>query len=97
MLEDYFEDEYLKDWRTFISRTHKSNPFNELWGECCQQFYGKQIILQIDTPTRWSSSVMMLSKAVTVKQAVERMHHITSNPNGNAQEHHVCFWWCLYS
>jgi len=85
MLNDYLEADYLTNWRTFVARTHKSHPFNEIWEECCQQFYGAKKILQLDTPTRWSSTVMMLAKAVTVKLAVERMYHTTQA--GDRMEH----------
>lgn len=88
MLEDYFEDSYLAQWRTFIRRIRKSHPFAELWNQCCEQFYGKGIILQIDTPTRWSSTVAMLAKAVTVKEAVERMMNCTRMQDN--KEHLVC-------
>jgi hypothetical protein len=89
MLNDYLEADYLQAWRTFVARTHKSHPFNDLWDECCQQCYGAKRTLQIDTPTRWSSTVTMLAKAVTIKQAVERMYHITQQ--AEHLEHHVCF------
>lgn len=79
LIHDYFEDVYLQDWRTFVSRIRKSKPFEEIWSECCTLVYGEEIILQIDTPTRWSSTVMMLQKATKVKQAVERMSNITKN------------------
>jgi hypothetical protein len=85
MLSDYFEEEYLIHWRTFISRIRKSKPFEELWTECCTIILGEEIILQPDTPTRWSSTVLMLQKACKVKQAVERMVNITKNT-----EHFVC-------
>lgn len=73
MLGDYFENIYLNEWRTFVKRIHKSNPFSEAWDHSCQQCYNEKQILQIDTPTRWSSTVFMLQKAVKVKDAVERM------------------------
>jgi hypothetical protein len=39
--------------------------------------YGKEIILQRDTETRWSSTVSMLSKATKVKHAVDRIFNLT--------------------
>ena len=71
MLDDYFEDNFLAKWRLFVSRLRQSKPFEELWNECCRASLGKEVILQPDTPTRWSSTVNMLSKAVEVKLYVE--------------------------
>lgn len=51
MLEDYFEEEYLLDWRKFVKRTSKSHPFREAWEKCCMLTYNEKIFLQIDTPT----------------------------------------------
>lgn len=86
IVNDYMEDRFLLSWRTFIKRIRKSNPFRELWVECCQQFYGKEIILQSDTPTRWSSTVSMAYKSLSVKQAAERMFNITNTDA--LREHH---------
>jgi hypothetical protein len=74
MVIDYLEEHYLNDWRTFIKRIHKSNPFSEEWDRCCNILYNEKKYLQIDTPTRWSSTVSMLEKAVNVKEAVLTMH-----------------------
>lgn len=63
-------------------RLRQSKPFEELWNECCRVSLGKEVILQPDTPTRWSSTVNMLCKAVEVKLAVERMV-IASNEKKN--------------
>lgn len=52
MLQDYFEENYLVDWRTFVKRTNKSHPFREAWDRCCLLTYNEKVILQIDTPTR---------------------------------------------
>lgn len=79
MLNDYFEIDYLIPWRSFVSRIRKSKPFEELWTECCTIILGEQIILQLDTPTRWSSTVLMLQKAFKVRYAVERMSNITKD------------------
>jgi hypothetical protein len=69
----------------------QSNPFAENWKDCCKQCYDKEVTLQIDTPTRWSSTVSMLSKAFSVKEAVERMHRVTINT-----EHNVSFFKIKY-
>jgi hypothetical protein len=53
MFEDYFEENYLADWRIFIKRTNKSHPFREAWNRCCMLTFEEKIILQIDTPTRF--------------------------------------------
>ncbi len=89
MLNDYFSGSYLAEWRIFVKRIRKSNPFREMWKQCCLQFYDSEITLQIDTPTRWSSTVAMLSKAVVVKSAVERMYNITLVKD--KQDHHVLY------
>jgi hypothetical protein len=73
LLTDYFEEIYLNDWRAFVKRIRQSNPFSETWDFNCEQCYSEKRILQVDTPTRWSSTIMMLQKATTVKAAVERM------------------------
>jgi hypothetical protein len=73
MVGDYLEEHYLNDWRTFIKRIHKSNPFSEEWDRCCQLLHNEKKCLQIDTQTRWSSTVKMLEKAVSVKEAVSTM------------------------
>jgi len=75
ILEDYFTDDYLTDIRIFISRLRKSKPFEDIWNESCQQCYTKQVVLQKDTPTRWSSTIMMMHKISLFKQAVERMYN----------------------
>jgi len=81
MLNDYFEKYYLQCWRTFVKRLHQSKPFEDLWVQCCQVHNGKEVVLQSDSPTRWSSTVSMLGKATTVKLAVERMFNLTANAN----------------
>lgn len=85
ILGDYFEEAYLLEWRVFIKRLRKSHPFLEMWIQCCHQYFGKEIVLQTDTPTRWSSTVTMLAKAVSVKEAVERMRIVTRDT-----DHFVC-------
>lgn len=55
IIGDYFEKEYLEDWRNFIKRTNKSHPFREAWEKCCLLHYGEKVALQIDTPTRYIS------------------------------------------
>jgi hypothetical protein len=82
-VSDYFEDAYLLEWRAFIQRLNKSQPFLELWQQCCMHFYGKIVVLQLDTPTRWSSTVNMLAKGLTVMEAVERMLSITRGTDHN--------------
>jgi hypothetical protein len=77
ILEDYFLKTYLIDLRTFIKRIRQSKPFEDLWDQCCKQFYEKTISLPKDTPTRWSSTINMLKKATEVKLAIERMYNIT--------------------
>lgn len=77
----------MTEWRAFVARLRKSDPFSRLWDESCQQILGEHEILQPDTPTRWSSSVTMLMKAVKVKGAVERMFNATLN----MPDHHVFF------
>lgn len=77
----------MTEWRAFVARLRKSDPFSQLWDESCQQILGEHVILQPDTPTRWSSSVTMLMKAVKVKGAVERMFNVTLN----MPDHHVFF------
>lgn len=85
MVEDYLEQDYLKDWRSFVSRIRRSKPFEDIWDENCMQKYGKKIILQLDTPTRWSSTVLMIQKAFSCKLAVERMYNTIES-----DEHKVC-------
>lgn len=85
LLNDYFENVYLTEWRSFIKRLRQSKPFEELWIQCTTQVYGKEIVLQQDTPTRWSSTVVMIQKAFSVRLAVERMHNCTVNT-----DHYVC-------
>jgi len=79
MLTDYFESDYLTEWRAFIKRMRQSNPFRELWINCCKQYNGNEIILQQDTETRWSSTISMMAKALTVIEATERMYNVTNN------------------
>ena len=83
IIEDYFENVYLIEWRAFIKRIKQSKPFDELWLQCTTQLYDKEIMLQQDTPTRWSSTVMMLHKAFSVRLAVERMHICTVGTEHN--------------
>ena len=87
IIGDYFEEIYLVEWRAFIKRIKQSKPFEDLWNECTTQLLGKLIMLQKDTPTRWSSTVMMLKKAFLVRLAVERMRIVTAG-----SEHQVLFY-----
>jgi hypothetical protein len=80
------EEVYLVEWRAFIKRIKQSKPLEDLWNECTTQLFGKLIMLQKDTPTRWSSTVMMLKKAFFVRLAVERMRIVTAGT-----EHQVFF------
>jgi hypothetical protein len=67
----------------------QSKPFEDAWNESCKQFYEKEIILQKDTPTRWSSTIIMLQKATTAKNAIERLYNAcTGNPK--LADHLVC-------
>ncbi len=107
ILGDFFEEHYLIDWRRFIKRIQQSNPMAELWTQCCIQYVlflsltflnnnilrvlGKEIILQRDTETRWSSTVAMLAKANSVKLAVERLYNLT---NLEHKDQHVCNFCC---
>jgi hypothetical protein len=95
MLDDYFEDNFLAKWRPFVSRLRQSKPFEELWNECCRVSLGKEVILQPDTPTRWSSTVSMLSKAVEVRLAVERMV-IVSNEKKNHEVYFIYYNYYYY-
>jgi hypothetical protein len=96
MLDDYFEDNYLAIWRPFVSRLRQSKPFEELWNECCRVSLGKEFILQPDTPTRWSSTVDMLSKAVEVKLAVERMVIATNDKKNHEVHYIICYLFIYY-
>jgi hypothetical protein len=78
MLNDYFEEHYLVEWRKFIKRIRKSHPFSETWDTCCELCLEGKVTLQKDTPTRWSSTLSMMDKAVKVNKAVERMSHINT-------------------
>ena len=73
MLTDYFETNYLVSWRKFISTINMSNPFKEAWDDVCKSKFLKTVKLQQDSPTRWSSTVAMLKKAVKVQDAVNMM------------------------
>jgi hypothetical protein len=42
------------------------------------RMYGREYCLQRDTETRWSSTVAMLSKAVTVRLAAYRLLQLTT-------------------
>jgi hypothetical protein len=64
---------YLAEWRILIKKINKSNPLRELWQQCCVHVMAKEVELQIDTPTRWSSTVSMLAKAITVQEVIERL------------------------
>jgi hypothetical protein len=96
MLDDYFEDNYLAKWRPFVRRLRQSKPFEELWNECCRVSLGKEVILQPDTPTRWSSAVNMLSKAVEVKLAVERMVIASNEKKNHEVNFRICFFIILH-
>ena len=65
----------LKPWRKFIKRLRQSHPLNELWSKSCLEVLKKEVTLQPDTETRWSSTVSMLGKALTVKEAVVELRH----------------------
>lgn len=69
----YLEADYLVPWRAFIKAINQSNPFKEAWDKCCVGAFGKKIKLQKDCPTRWSSTVVMIRKAVKTKEAVKQM------------------------
>jgi hypothetical protein len=84
MLNDYLEKDYLTEWRAFITKTRKSNPFKELWARCCCASLEskEEVVLQLDTPTRWSSTVVMMFKAYDVRKAVILMYvMVTQDPN----------------
>jgi hypothetical protein len=91
IIGDYFETIYLVEWRLFIKRIRQSKPFEDLWIESTTQLYGKPITLQKDTPTRWSSTVMMLKKAFSVRLAVERMLIVTAGT-----DHQVFFFFPFF-
>ena len=65
----------LKPWRKFIKRIRQSHPLNELWIKSCLEILKKEVTLQPDTETRWSSTVNMLGKALMVKEAVVELRH----------------------
>jgi hypothetical protein len=90
VLGKHLESNYLRKWRKFTKRINHSNPFKELWDECCLQCYNKKVTLQKDTKTRWASTVLMLQKAISVQEAVERMWRITAKDTYYAK-HHVSF------
>lgn len=91
IIGDYFETIHLVEWRLFIKRIKQSKPFEDLWIESTTQLYGKPITLQKDTPTRWSSTVMMLKKAFSVRLAVERMLIVTAGT-----DHQVIFFFFFF-
>ena len=79
-------DVFLVPWRKFVKRLRKSHPFAELWEKSCLEVLKKEVILQPDTPTRWSSAVAMMTKAVSVKEVVvELAHRVRDMP-----KHLVC-------
>jgi len=92
MLSDYLGTNYLAEWRTFVKKINTSNPFRELWQRCCNEVFEKEITLQIDTETRWSSTVSMLEKAVFVQAAVERIYNLTLNHEYQAYHEFVPNW-----
>ena len=53
--------------------------------------YGKEIILQKDTETRWSSTVAMLTKATSVKHAVDRLYNLTQLEHKDQHVYFFCF------
>ncbi len=85
----------METWRIFVKKVNKSNPLRELWQKCCVEVFAKEIVLQIDTETRWSSTVAMLDKAVYVKAVVERMYNFTLN--SEFKQYHVCFTFTLWT
>lgn len=90
MLTDYFEADFLIEWRVFIAKIRKSNPFKELWAECCRAtLESNEVVLQVDTPTRWSSTVNMMQKAFSVRKAVNLMHLMTTQ-DAKLKEYNVC-------
>jgi len=70
LLSEHLENDYLVLWRQFIRRIKQSNPFKIAWDKSCIEKYSKVISLQKDTPTRWSSTVSMMEKCASVKDAV---------------------------
>jgi hypothetical protein len=54
LLQDYFGETYLVQWRSFISRINSSNPFNELFEFCKKKELGEncKTKLQRDCDTR---------------------------------------------
>ena len=80
------ENSILIPWRTFIKRIRQSNPFSEMWDKSCFEILGKTVQLQKDTPTRWSSTVRMMEKALLVMKVVPEMTHRCRD----LLEHQVC-------
>lgn len=97
MLNDYLEKDYLAEWRAFITKTRKSNPFRELWAKCCRACLEskEEVVLQLDTPTRWSSTVRMMEKAFDVRKAVILMHVMTTQ-EANFKEYKVLYHSLLF-
>ncbi len=96
MLTDYFENVFLVEWRTFISKLRKSNPFRELWAESCRaSLESEEVVLQVDTPTRWSSTVSMMQKAFSVRKAVNLLYLMTSQ-DAKLKEYQVLFFSLLF-
>lgn len=73
ILTFFGDSTYVLDWRTFVSHINFSNSFKELWDETCLKMYNKKVTLQKDCPTRWSSTVVMFEKALSVRNAVDIM------------------------
>jgi hypothetical protein len=73
IFKDYLENDYLVPWRSFIRIIKQSNPVKIAWDSCCVDTFKQVIVLQKDCQTRWSSTIYMIEKCVSVKDAVLKM------------------------
>jgi hypothetical protein len=80
IIQRNLKDNYIADWKRFVSQIHQSNPFKELWDEICMTEYQKKVKLHQDCPTRFSSTVNMLREATLVSSAVEKIYDRCKHP-----------------
>lgn len=92
LLQDYFGQNYLLVWRSFITHLNFSDPFNRLFEDCKATIFkdnnkktltteNKRIRPQKDTETRWSSTATMLIKALKFQDVVALMRSRCKDEN----------------
>jgi hypothetical protein len=92
ILNDYLQESVLSFIRKFVTHLHHSNPFYELWAECCVNCLGKEVEMQMDTATRWSSTLALLEKFTLVLPAVERIYHLCSSEDYKDHQEYVPYY-----